>query len=52
MCTTIVYGRTADILVWKVSKLYFHTQFKSHNIQVLTNTRLISTFSWQAADIY
>jgi hypothetical protein len=37
----------------KVSKLYFHTQFKSHNIQILNIIKcLISTFSWQAAEIY
>ena len=28
----------------KVSKLHFHTQFKSQNIQILNNKRLINTF--------
>jgi GT2 family glycosyltransferase len=29
----------------EVSKLYFHIQFNSHNIQVLNNKCMISTFS-------
>jgi hypothetical protein len=36
----------------KVSKLYFHTQFKSHNIQILNNNSLISIFSQWTAGIY
>jgi hypothetical protein len=36
----------------KVSKLYFHTQFKSHNIQNLNNKRLISTFYQRTTDVY
>jgi hypothetical protein len=48
MCTTIVHRGTADIFVClvlsKISKLYFHIQFKSHNIQNLNNKGLISTF--------
>jgi hypothetical protein len=35
----------------KVSKLYFHSQFKSHNIQTLNNKCLISTFYRRTADI-
>jgi hypothetical protein len=56
MCTIIVYKRTADILVClvcqKLAKLYFHIQFKSHNIQILNNKRLIGTFSWRDTKIY
>jgi hypothetical protein len=56
MCTTIVYQEIANILVCsilsKVSKFYFHTQFKSHNNQILNNKCLISTFSWRAAKVY
>jgi hypothetical protein len=35
-----------------VSKLYFHTQFKNHNIQILNNKCLISKFYRRTADIY
>jgi hypothetical protein len=30
----------------KARELYFDTQFKSHNIQILNNKHLISTFYW------
>ena len=39
----------------KVGKLYFHIQFKSHNIQILNNKCLISTFSrktsWESQNL-
>jgi hypothetical protein len=36
----------------KVSKLYFHAEFKNHNIQILNNKCLISTLSRWTDDIY
>jgi hypothetical protein len=48
MFTAIVYQQTTNnfsvFSLSKVSKLYFHNQFKNHNIQILNNKRLISTF--------